>query len=98
MHQEKNYILAPCLKSIAEGNDVLVYKTLKANGENVQIAYNRRIEHWVISSKNVALIARDENDLKGYKGEGLNDRYGFAKEMAEVWFNKLKTLSNKELD
>ena len=35
MHQEKNYILAPCLKSFAEGNDVLVYKTLKANGENV---------------------------------------------------------------
>ena len=40
MHQEKNYILAPCLKAIAEGDEVFIYKTLKANGENVQIAYN----------------------------------------------------------
>ncbi len=35
LHQEKNYILAPVLKSIACGDDVLVYNTLKANGENV---------------------------------------------------------------
>jgi hypothetical protein len=35
MRQEKNYILAPCLKAIAEGDEVLIYKTLKANGENV---------------------------------------------------------------
>ena len=69
MHQEKNYILAPCLKAIAEGDEVLIQKTLKANGENVQIAYNSQIQHWVISSKNVALIARDENDLPGYKQE-----------------------------
>jgi hypothetical protein len=46
----------------------------------------------------VALIARDENDLQGYLGEGSNDRYGFAKEMAEVWFKKLKTMSEQELN
>ena len=35
LHQEKNYILAPVLKAIAEGSEVQVFKTLKANGENV---------------------------------------------------------------
>lgn len=40
-HQEKNYILAPALKAIVEGHEVEVFKTLKANGENVQISYNK---------------------------------------------------------
>jgi hypothetical protein len=39
LHQEKNYILAPILKAIAEGSEVQVFKTLKANGENVQVSY-----------------------------------------------------------
>jgi hypothetical protein len=35
LHQEKNYILAPVLKTITDGGKVEVLKTLKANGENV---------------------------------------------------------------
>mmetsp|Transcript_18972 Transcript_18972/g.32412 ORF Transcript_18972/g.32412 Transcript_18972/m.32412 type:complete len:195 (+) Transcript_18972:68-652(+) len=34
-HMEKNLILAPVLRSIAQGEQVEVFKTLKANGENV---------------------------------------------------------------
>jgi hypothetical protein len=35
LHQEKNYILAPVLRAISEGSQIQVFKTLKANGENV---------------------------------------------------------------
>ena len=54
---QKNYILAGPLKAIKEGNKVEVLKTLKANGENVQVSWNDEIGAWVICSKNVALIA-----------------------------------------
>jgi hypothetical protein len=37
----KNYILAGPLKAILEGHQVEVLKTLKANGENVQVSWNQ---------------------------------------------------------
>ena len=48
------------------GDYVFIYKTIKANGENVQISFNEKINYWIISSKNVALLARNENDLNAY--------------------------------
>jgi len=39
-HMEKNYILAGPLRAILEGHEVEVLKTLKANGENVQVSWN----------------------------------------------------------
>ena len=39
-HMEKNYILAEPLREILAGNEVEVLKTLKANGENVQISWS----------------------------------------------------------
>lgn len=39
-HMQKNYILAGALRSILQGHEVEVIKTLKANGENVQISWN----------------------------------------------------------
>lgn len=56
-HMHKNYILAAALKALLEGHRVEVVKTLKANGENVQVSWNQEVEAWVICSKNVALIA-----------------------------------------
>ena len=56
---EKNYILAPVLKAIAEGDQVEVFKTLKANGENVQVSYSPETESWVISSKNVGMLVKN---------------------------------------
>jgi hypothetical protein len=57
-HMEKNYILAGPLKAMLEGHEVEVLKTLKANGENVQVSWNAETKAWVICSKNVALVAR----------------------------------------
>ena len=54
---QKNYILAGPLKALLEGHQIEVLKTLKANGENVQVSWNEEVQAWVICSKNVALLA-----------------------------------------
>ena len=56
-HMQKNYVLAGPLRALKEGYKVEVLKTLKANGENVQVSWNSRVSAWVVCSKNVALIA-----------------------------------------
>jgi hypothetical protein len=57
MHMEKNFILGGPLKSILGGKTVEVMKTLKANGENMQVSWNHDSQAWVICSKNVGLVA-----------------------------------------
>jgi hypothetical protein len=93
LHQEKNYILGPVLKAIAQGSEVQVYKTLKANGENVQVSYSKEIGAWVIASKNVGLLARTREEIKLYNGKNDGDRFYFAQLMAKVWFDILDGLS-----
>jgi len=80
------------LKTILAGGKVEVLKTLKANGENVQVSWNKDSSSWVICSKNVALIARKRNDIDKYQ----SDRFVFAKEMAHVWFDKLEQYRAKD--
>lgn len=74
---------------MAEGYEVEVLKTLKANGENVQVSYVQDLDEWIISSKNVGMMVRSKDDIKGYKGGENSGRYEFASEMAVVWFNIL---------
>jgi len=94
LHQEKNYILAPVLKAMAQGHSIEVLKTLKANGENVQVAFSAETESWVITSKNVAILVRNREDIAKYTADGgAKGRYGFASEMADVWFDKLDTMT-----
>ena len=57
-HMQKNFILGGPLKTILEGSQVEVLKTMKANGENVQVSWNKDIQAWVICSKNVGLVAQ----------------------------------------
>jgi hypothetical protein len=70
----KNHILAGALKAIKEGHRVEVLKTLKANGENAQISFNSQLRLWVISSKNVAILVRNETEIEAYTDE----RYKFS--------------------
>ena len=86
-HMQKNYILAGPLKAIKDGDKVEVLKTLKANGENVQVSWNEDVKAWVVCSKNVALLASKESDIDTNKYSA--PRFVFAKEMAHVWFQKL---------
>ena len=93
LHQEKNYILAPVLKAIKQGYKVEVLKTLKANGENVQVSYSRETQAWVVSSKNVGMLVRNREDINKYKNGASADRFAFAGEMAHVWFSTLEAMS-----
>ena len=97
LHQEKNYILAGPLRSIVQGYEVEVFKTLKANGENVQISFCKAIDCWLICSKNVALLARQADHIDIYKKLPEKDRYTYAVEIAQVWFEKLATLDGQSL-
>jgi hypothetical protein len=52
-----------------EGHEVEVLKTLKANGENVQVSWNEAAQAWVICSKNVALVARERSQIDSYNAD-----------------------------
>lgn len=68
-------------KAIDENKKIAVYKLTKANGENAQVSYIKRLDAWIIASKNVSLIARNEADVELYKGE----RFHFATLIAKEW-------------
>ena len=95
-HMQKNYILAGPLKAIKEGHSIEVLKTLKANGENVQVSWCKRVEAWIVCSKNVGLLAqnREHANSETY----TNPRFTFAVEMANVWFDKLDQIKTERGD
>lgn len=43
-----------------------VYLTEKANGENFQVSFNTEHQAWIVGSKNVSLLVRDEKDIEWY--------------------------------
>lgn len=68
-----------------EGHKVEAIKMLKANGENCQVSYVQEIDAWVISSKNVGLVARSVEDVELYAKKN-SMRYSFSAMMARCWF------------
>eukprot|EP00347_Sterkiella_histriomuscorum_P011394 403372627 len=88
----KNQILAEAFQTLLAGDHVEILKTLKANGENAQISYNPDVDCWVSASKNVGILLRDREDIKKYD----NQHFNFAKKIADVWFNKLDDLREKD--
>ena len=63
---QQNVTLAAVYKSLKDGYKVEVIKTLKANGENAQVAWNSELNLWIFCSKNVAMLAKDRDDLESY--------------------------------
>jgi len=92
----KNMILAGAKKAIVEGHKVEIIKSLKANGENTQISYNPDLDTFIIASKNVGLLARDEKDLDLYPPKAI--RYNFSYLMAKCWFTLISELKKKDLE
>ncbi|KRX07591.1 hypothetical protein PPERSA_11140 [Pseudocohnilembus persalinus] len=70
------------------GDKVVVYKSEKANGENAQISYIKELDSFVVCSKNVSMIVRNEKDIEFYKNQEKK-RYDFAVLIAETWFRLL---------
>jgi hypothetical protein len=93
-------VLGPVKQAFEVGRKVKIYVTEKANGENVQIAFEELKGAWVIGSKNVSIIVRDRNDIGWYRHQNkkCNERYNYAISFAELWFDILETrIINKGL-
>ena len=98
MHQSLHkYIFGAANQSLSSeaGSKVHIYKLVKANGENCQISFaeHQNGNMWIIASKNVALAASSKSDLEFYR----QDRYYFAKLIAEEWFNLLSNKTQSEI-
>jgi hypothetical protein len=84
-------ILTPINEVFKSGNKVKIYLTEKANGENVQIAYEELKDAWIIGSKNVTCIIRNREDIEWYKTQTKPaDRYSYVIEFAELWMDILE--------
>jgi len=59
---------------------VVVFKTSKENGTNVQISFIKSMRAWLVASKNTSILIRDE------KYDSL------AKDLASNWLKTLVTL------
>ena len=87
-YQLHDIIFGKVRKSFQNNSKVVVYKLVKANGENAQVSWCSKLNGWLIASKNVALYARHEADVEKYKA----DRFGFAKLIAKEWFRHVKRI------
>ena len=61
------------------------------------MSYIQELDAWVVASKNVGLIARNESDVELYtKKNGI--RYSFACLMAKCWFTLISGFKKRELE
>lgn len=51
---------------MTKGFQVELFQLVKANGENCQISYIDLVDSWLISSKNVSLLAKNVEDIEKY--------------------------------
>ena len=63
-HKVYNIIFDPIEAAFKRGSQIVLWKTLKANGENCSVAWVSAIGAWAISSKNVCLLARSRDDIQ----------------------------------
>jgi hypothetical protein len=105
-HLDKNKLLArktifgPILRTFSKGKSIEVIKLIKANGENVQISYNKTNKAWILASKNVSLLARNRADLEFYypvSNNGEMNRYSFAYIIGHCWFDILNRINDTSL-
>lgn len=94
-HFKLNRMIFQSIRDAFDSNsEIEVFKLLKANGENCQIAWIESVQSWIIASKNVSILARSESDIDLY----LKDRFNYAKMIARTWFNILKRIEIKGAD
>jgi len=80
-------------RSIRAGNKITVFKLVKANGENAQVGWVESLKAWVVASKNVSILVRNEEDLASYTTE----RTSFAKLIAKEWFRHVNRIEKAGL-
>ena len=92
-HELHKIIFDKARKAIEDNNKISIYKVIKANGENTQISWNKSLNGWLISSKNVSILARKVDDTNLYK----EDRFHFAKLIAKMWFQLIEKVTKNGL-
>ena len=94
------YIFYPVLQELDNDYYIEIIKLMKANGENAQISYVKEFDFWVISSKNVCLLAQYRDDLKYYSprtSNGKPTRFSFAYIIGQCWFDILGNFTKEEI-
>lgn len=86
---------------IDNNKEIVVFRTYKANGENLQISYSNKLESWIICSKNVALAVKDKTELNEidhlYKDKKENE-YSYCIYFSQRWFDYLNLLEKNDLN
>lgn len=72
-----------------------ITRTKKSNGENLQVSYSEICNCWVLGSKNVSMLVREESDLSLYS---KSPRYRFTKKIGQLWFETISELTSDELE
>ena len=94
MHSELySVIFEKVQKTFQKGQKIRIHKLVKANGENAQVSWVKDLNAWLIASKNVSMVIKDENDIKSY----LGDRYHFAKLISQQWMKIVERLQKNGL-
>jgi hypothetical protein len=76
-------------RSINSGETQLhLYSLFKENGEHCQVGYCGRLQRWLMASKNVTILVRDEGDLERYQKE----RFYWAKLIAKQFLKQIEGL------
>lgn len=66
-----------------------LYSLFKENGEHCQVGYLAEVDMWLMASKNVTIVIKDEKDLEAYQKE----RFYWAKLIAKQFLTQISTLS-----
>ena len=91
--------LAQVRKALMEGSQVEVVRSLKTNGDGACVTWAPALNAWIITSENVSIAARNENDVKTLYPE--QTRYFLARKIALCWFrrvNQIKKQGTAKLD
>jgi len=91
--------------ALNKGRKIVINRSEKANGENLQIAYESWTGRWIVASKNVTILVKDLNELSYYndfktekdKESNETDRFHYVCMFATRWFKILETMKEKNL-
>ena len=73
-----------------EGKQVEVVRSLKTNGDGACLSWEPRLSAWVITSQNVSILARTEQDVKTLYPE--QTRYFLARKIALCWLRRVNQI------
>ena len=93
MQNLRNYTLAPAFKSLQNGNQIAVYKSIFTVGIHTQISWLASEEAWVVASQHASVFFRNKEELKLYETQSRyahNAPFNIAKYWINYFENNIK--------